>query len=133
MCNTFYDWNDFELSPYGVVKRDLDVYKRQHTIGHGIEASSSLYHGEAVALGMLPLCGATISPRVIAVRQKCARYRTIPYDWDKIAAAAFHDKKADGDTVCVTMVDEIGSFRFAAMPCAEVIAAAKKCLEELDA
>ena len=104
-----------------------------HTIGHGIEASSSLYHGEAVALGMLPLCGATIRPHVIAVLQKCALYRTIPYDWDKIAAAAFHDKKADGDTVCVTMVDEIGSFRFAAMPCAEVIAAAKKCLEELDA
>ncbi len=23
MCNTFYDWNDFELSPYGVVKRDF--------------------------------------------------------------------------------------------------------------
>lgn len=23
MCNTFYDWNDFELSPYGMVKRDF--------------------------------------------------------------------------------------------------------------
>ncbi|MBE6611594.1 MAG: glycosyl hydrolase 43 family protein [Ruminococcaceae bacterium] len=23
MCNTFYDWNDFELSPYGIVKRDF--------------------------------------------------------------------------------------------------------------
>lgn len=103
-----------------------------HTIGHGIEASSTLYHGESVALGMLPLCGDAIRARVIAVLQKCALYRTISYDWDKIAAAAFHDKKADGDRVCVIMVDKIGSFRFATMPCAEVIAMAKKSLEELD-
>ena len=103
-----------------------------HTIGHGIEASSTLYHGEAVALGMLPLCGDAIRPRVIAVLQKCALYRTVPYDWDKIARAAFHDKKADGDTVCVTMVDEIGSFRFVTMPCADVIAMARKYLEGQD-
>ncbi len=102
-----------------------------HTIGHGIEASSTLYHGECVALGMLPLCGDAIRPRVIAVLAKCGLYRTIPYDWNKIAAAAFHDKKADGDTVCVTVVDEIGSFRFETIPCVDLIARARGCLEGL--
>ena len=32
-----------------------------HTLAHGIEAQGSLYHGECVALGMLPMC----SPEVI--------------------------------------------------------------------
>ena len=104
-----------------------------HTVGHGIEASSTLYHGESVALGLLPMCGESIQPRVIAVLKKCGLYRKIPYDWDKIAQAAFHDKKADGGTVCVTMVDEVGSFRFETMPCADVIAMARECLEGLDA
>lgn len=104
-----------------------------HTVGHGIETNSALYHGEAVALGLLPMCAETIRPRVIAVLQKCALYRKIPYDWDKIAEAAFHDKKADGGMVCVTMVDEVGSFRFVSMPCTDVIAKARECLEELDA
>lgn len=104
-----------------------------HTVGHGIETNSSLYHGEAVALGMLPLCGDAIRPRVIAVLKKCALYQKISYDWDKIAEAAFHDKKADGGMVCVTMVDEVGSFRFVSMPCTDVIAKARECLEGLDA
>ena len=104
-----------------------------HTVGHGIETNSALYHGEAVALGMLPMCAETIRPRVIAVLKKCALYRKISYDWDKIAKAAFHDKKADGGVVCVTMVDEVGSFRFVSMPCTDVIAKARECLEGLDA
>ena len=36
-----------------------------HTIGHGIESSenlSELYHGECVALGMIPMCGEKIQP-----------------------------------------------------------------------
>lgn len=34
MCNTFYDWNDFELTPYGQVKKDfLDLVDRYPNIG----------------------------------------------------------------------------------------------------
>ncbi len=37
MCNTFYDWNDFELSPYGVIKRDfLRFTERYPDIGKPI-------------------------------------------------------------------------------------------------
>lgn len=103
-----------------------------HTVGHGIESSegmSELYHGECVALGMLPMCGEAIRQRVVGVLKKCNLYRTIAYDWDKIAVAAFHDKKADGDTILVTTVDEIGRFEIKAMKCLDVIDVAKKVLE----
>ena len=50
------------------------------------------------------------------------------YDWDKITEAAFHDKKADGDTVTVTMVNEPGSYELKTMKCLDVIELAKACL-----
>lgn len=103
-----------------------------HTIGHGIESSegmSELYHGECVALGMLPMCGEEIRPRVLAVLKKCSLYREPEYDWDKITDAAFHDKKADGNKVTVTLVNEAGNFELKTMGCLEVIELAKTCLE----
>ena len=103
-----------------------------HTIGHGIESSenlSELYHGECVALGMIPMCGEAIRPRVIRVLEKCSLYNMIDFDWDKITEAAFHDKKADGETVTVTMVNTVGTYEMKAMKCLEVMELAKACLE----
>ena len=103
-----------------------------HTVGHGIESSegmSALYHGECVALGMLPMCSDAVRARLINVLKKCDLYRELQYDWDKIAEAAFHDKKADGDSVTVTMVHAVGEFELKTMPCMEVIKLAKACLE----
>ena len=90
---------------------------------------SELYHGECVALGMLPMCGEEIRPRVMEVLKKCGLYRKLHYDWAKITEAAFHDKKAVGDTVTVTMVNQAGSFELKTMKCLEVIELAKNCLE----
>lgn len=103
-----------------------------HTIGHGIESSGNmteLYHGECVALGLIPMCAEAIRPRVIEVLKKCGLYNPVPFDWGKIEAAAFHDKKADGDSVTVTLVPEIGSFELKKMKCSEVIDMAKACFE----
>ena len=100
-----------------------------HTLGHGIESNvglCELYHGECVALGMIPMCGDAIRPRVIEVLKKCNLYRVMAYDWEQIAEAAFHDKKADGDTVTVTLVNEIGSYELKRMKCLDVIDMAKK-------
>ena len=104
-----------------------------HTVGHGIESSAAgaLYHGECVALGMLPMCGEAIRSRVIAVLARCGLPLSATYDWEAIAEAAFHDKKADGDSVTVTKVEEIGRFTMETVRCDALIAAAKKCLEEL--
>ncbi|MBQ2613724.1 MAG: 3-dehydroquinate synthase [Clostridia bacterium] len=103
-----------------------------HTIGHGIESSenmSALYHGECVALGLIPMCDEAIRPRVIEVLKKCNLYNLIAFDWDKITEAAFHDKKADGEFVTVTTVPDIGCFSLKTMKCSEVIAMAKNCFE----
>ena len=100
-----------------------------HTIGHGIESTSDLYHGECVALGMIPMCGEALRPRVLAVLKKCGLYREIPYDWEKITEAAFHDKKADGGSVTVTLVKEPGAYELKTMNCLDVIQLAKACLK----
>lgn len=103
-----------------------------HTIGHGIESSGEpgeLYHGECVALGLIPMCGEAIRPRVIAVLNRCNLYNLPDFDWDKITVAAFHDKKADGDQVTVTTVPEIGCFELKTVKCTEVIDLAKACFE----
>ncbi|MBE7011289.1 MAG: 3-dehydroquinate synthase [Ruminococcaceae bacterium] len=103
-----------------------------HTIGHGIESSgnmSELYHGECVALGLIPMCGENIRPRVVEVLKKCKLYNLIDFNWDKITEAAFHDKKADGEFVTVTIVPDVGSFQLETMKCCEVIEMAKRCFK----
>ncbi len=103
-----------------------------HTVGHGIESSQNmenLFHGECVALGLVPMCGEQIRPRVINVLKKCNLYNTINFDWKKIENAAFHDKKADGDSVEVTFVNEIGKYEIKTMKCTQVIKMAESCLK----
>jgi len=103
-----------------------------HTVGHGIESSENmaeLYHGECVALGIVPMCAEEIRPRVIRVLKKCGLYSLPAFDWEKIAQAMFHDKKADGDTVDVTTVDIPGHFVLKKMKCTDVIDLAKSCLK----
>ena len=105
-----------------------------HTVGHGIESSegmSELYHGECVALGMIPMCGEAIRPRVIEVLKKCKLYRVLNYNWEKITEAAFHDKKANGSNVTVTTVSEIGSFEMKTVNCLALMENAKTVLEGL--
>ncbi len=121
----------------GVVEQDekeaglRKILNFGHTIGHGIESSEGMggfYHGECVALGMIPMCGENIRPRVIEVLKKCKLYQTPEYDWEKIAEAVLHDKKADGNTVTVTMVSEAGSFEMKEINCFDLIERAKKVL-----
>ncbi len=103
-----------------------------HTIGHGIESSegmSAFYHGECVALGMLPMCGEALRPRVSEVLKKCGLYQMIAFDWEKIGQAMFHDKKADGASVSVTLVEQPGQFVQTTMRCADVIQRAQSCLK----
>jgi 3-dehydroquinate synthetase len=70
---------------------------------------------------MIPMCSESLRPRLIEVLKKCGLYRVPDYDWDAITHAAFHDKKADGDSVAVTVVNEPGSFEMKTMRCLDVI------------
>ena len=51
------------------------------------------------------------------------------FDWNKISDAAFHDKKADGDSVAVTTVNEIGIFEIKTLKFSQVIEMAENCLK----
>lgn len=90
--------------------------------------TTKLYHGECVALGLIPMCDEEIRSRVIEVLKKYNLYRNLNYDWCAIEQAAFHDKKADGGSVTVTLVHEPGSCEMVTMECGAVIERAKACL-----
>ena len=102
-----------------------------HTVGHGIESCTDLYHGECVALGMLPFCAEELRPRVLAVLRKYGLGRADRPDWEAVARAIFHDKKADGDLVTVVTVNRVGSCALQSMGSAEVMDLAKTVLEDL--
>ena len=103
-----------------------------HTIGHGIESSvnmEELFHGECVALGLIPMCDESIRERVIDVLKKCNLYNLIDFNWDKIGEIILHDKKADGDSVIVTMVSEIGKYEIKTIKSSELMKMAESCLK----
>lgn len=102
-----------------------------HTIGHGIESSvegATLFHGECVALGMLPMCAEAIRPRLIAMLKKCHLYPEVTLDWDAIAKAVSHDKKGAEEGLAVVTVNEIGNFDMETMSHSKIIQLAKTCL-----
>ncbi len=84
-----------------------------HTIGHGIESEEGLgglYHGECVALGMLPMCSEALRKRVIKVLQKLDLPTDISFSPDKICRIMLHDKKWGNGDITITRVNEPGSF-----------------------
>ncbi len=85
-----------------------------HTFGHGIEAEyklRGLYHGECVALGMIPMCSDSVRKRLVTVLNKLNLPTVFEGDVDKALSFVSHDKKASGGFVSAIFVDEVGSFR----------------------
>lgn len=85
-----------------------------HTFGHAVEAEEEMrgfYHGECVAIGMLPVSSQYVRDRLIPVLKKAGL--PTEYGGDVEAALTFisHDKKCDGAAVSVIFVDTPGSFR----------------------
>ena len=93
-----------------------------HTLGHGIEAVEELngmYHGECVALGMIPMCNEKIRDDVITILNKLNLPTKIDGDDVKIKnilSAATHDKKCDGQDISVIMVDNPGNYIINKLP-----------------
>ena len=90
-----------------------------HTLAHAFESEnefSDLYHGEAVALGMLPMCSEEVRSRLEKVLQKLNLPIKIDYDINKIVEAMRHDKKMSGDKITVVYVQKIGEFQLKTMP-----------------
>lgn len=82
-----------------------------HTVGHAIESNTpSLYHGECVALGMLPMCSGEVRVRLTEVLKKLNLPICVETDCEKIIETMRHDKKMAGDKISVVYVENIGSF-----------------------
>ena len=81
-----------------------------HTIGHGIESVSGMYHGECVAVGMIPMVGESLRGRLVSILTKLGLPTSADVDADAVYNAMLHDKKSEGDSVTVVTVPEVGSF-----------------------
>ena len=82
-----------------------------HTVGHAIESNTPvLYHGECVALGMLPMCSEDVRKRLIPVLNKLNLPTTVDCDTEKIIDTMGHDKKMSGDMISVVRVEKVGTF-----------------------
>ncbi|MCR4955210.1 MAG: 3-dehydroquinate synthase [Lachnospiraceae bacterium] len=85
-----------------------------HTLGHGIEvaAGGNLYHGEAIALGMLAMCSGEVRQLLETALEKLGLPTSYEFDENRAIEAISHDKKLHGSTICTVTVEEIGSYRF---------------------
>ena len=81
-----------------------------HTIGHGIEScGSGLYHGECVALGMIPMCGPSVWQRLLPVLERLGLPTSCELDADQVYQAMLHDKKTESGQINVVKVYSVGS------------------------
>ncbi len=85
-----------------------------HTIGHAIEAAAEgeLFHGECVAIGMLPMCSEEIRERVVRLLVKVGLPTEYDADREKLYEALTHDKKSEGELISTVICNKIGSFEF---------------------
>ena len=81
-----------------------------HTIGHGIESVTGLYHGECVALGMLAMCSPAVRARLTPVLEKLGLPTSVDAERERVYRAMLHDKKADGGALTVVRVETPGEF-----------------------
>ncbi len=82
-----------------------------HTLGHGIESEeelNGLYHGECVALGIIPMCSENVRARLITVLQKLNVKTTADFDEEKVISAVTHDKKACQGEINTIFVETVG-------------------------
>lgn len=90
-----------------------------HTLAHAIESENdmqNLYHGECVALGMIPMCSAPVRERLIPVLNKLNLPTSTDFETEKIISAMRHDKKLMGDLITVIFVPEVGKYEMREMP-----------------
>ena len=93
-----------------------------HTLAHAIESENAmkeLYHGECVAIGMIPMCSDAARKRLIPVLERLGLPTKWSGDTDRLLEACRHDKKAAGENISVIFVEEIGSCEIKTMPFCE--------------
>ena len=106
----------------GIVERDVNekgerrILNFGHTVGHAIESSSELIHGEAVALGMLCMCSENVKNRLFPILYEMGLPIDVQTDADALFDFILRDKKADGELITITFVNEIGKAELKKIP-----------------
>lgn len=114
----------------GVVERDekeageRKVLNFGHTLAHALESNlgfEEMYHGECVALGMLPMCTQNVRARLEALYEKVGLPTKFPLAKEQFIEACSHDKKCAGERISIVFVQEIGSYEIRDMKFDEFI------------
>jgi len=113
----------------GIVERDeRDTGVRRvlnfgHTLGHAIEsaAAGELLHGEAVALGMLPMCSASVRERLLPVLESCGLPTRCRIPAGELLRYLKNDKKTGSAGICAVLAERIGSYDFKCMTPEEIV------------
>ncbi|MBO5109262.1 MAG: 3-dehydroquinate synthase [Clostridia bacterium] len=94
-----------------------------HTVGHAIESNgqfAELYHGECVALGMLPMVTPDIRQRLLTVLKDVGLPTEHKGDTEALFTAIEHDKKAAAKNITVIYVNTVGTFDMQTIPLTEL-------------
>ncbi len=103
-----------------------------HTLAHGIETANGMekyYHGECVAMGMIPMCHPKVRERLIPVLNKLSLpFELSGEDIETVLKACSHDKKMTGKDITIVFVSQIGQFEFRKMPFVQFESLIRKAL-----
>ena len=71
-------------------------------------AKGSLYHGECVAIGLLPMCSQPVRARLQPVLERLGLPTSTDLDKEQIWQAMQHDKKSNSSGFSAVFVDQPG-------------------------
>ncbi len=94
-----------------------------HTLAHAVESvydMETYYHGECVAIGMLPMCDPAVRGRLLTVLERLDLPTILPGQTEPLIEACRHDKKMTGQDITIVYVPEIGRFELRKVPFAEL-------------
>lgn len=80
-----------------------------HTVGHAIESTEKLLHGESIALGMTFMCSNAVKAELLPILKRMNLHIKNDFDADVLFDAIIHDKKVSGDKISVAYVEKTGT------------------------
>ncbi len=100
-----------------------------HTLGHAYEVLSKgkLLHGEAVSLGMIPMCSEEVRTQLNSVLIKYELPVMGSYKGEDLLEVISHDKKGQGgDMVDAIFVEKLGTYQIRRMSIHELVRLSKE-------